>query len=306
MSDEVSYPGHDFRGSRAGRYGMGPIRPQRRGFNPESRRLLLFFGGVITVVAALAGIATFTGHHHGGIPVISADPRPYREKPADPGGLKIDAGESDVFSGDADNANAKLAPAAEAPDPSAFRSAEQPVARTSTTAGAPIVAPVASPPIPTATATAPVQPAAEPQGKAIVASTQATQPMPATKPPVIQTLAKPAPAKPAVLAAATPAAPKPAPAAPVAQSAGNNAQTGGRSMIQLAAVGSEDAAKEEWQRLLHRFPDLARHQPAFSHIERDGKTYWRVRATGFADAAQAHAFCEQVRGKGGGCSVADF
>ena len=70
---------------------------------------------------------------------------------------------------------------------------------------------------------------------------------------------------------------------------------------------SEDAAKSEWQRLSKRLPDLlGQRKPAFSKTEHDGKALWRVRTGGFADVAQATAFCEKVRAKGAGCSVADF
>jgi hypothetical protein len=83
---------------------------------------------------------------------------------------------------------------------------------------------------------------------------------------------------------------------------------GGRStLVQLAALGSEDAAKIEWHRLEKRMPDLlASRQPALSRIDHDGKTFWRLRTGGFADIAQATAFCEQVRAKGNGCSIAAF
>ena len=77
--------------------------------------------------------------------------------------------------------------------------------------------------------------------------------------------------------------------------------------MQLAALTSEEAAHKEWQRLSKRMPDLLNdRQPSFSRTEYHGRTYWRVRTTGFADAAQARAFCGHVRAKGGGCSVADF
>ncbi len=77
--------------------------------------------------------------------------------------------------------------------------------------------------------------------------------------------------------------------------------------MQLAAVRSEDAAKSEWERLSKRMPDLlGQHHPAFSKTERDGQTLWRVRTGGFNDVAQATQFCERVRAKGAGCSVADF
>ena len=78
-------------------------------------------------------------------------------------------------------------------------------------------------------------------------------------------------------------------------------------MVQLAAVGSEDAAHSEWARLEKHWPDLFGHrQPAFSKTEHSGRALWRVRTGGFSDVAQATAFCERVRAKGAGCSIADF
>ena len=75
-----------------------------------------------------------------------------------------------------------------------------------------------------------------------------------------------------------------------------------------AAVSPRRRRKTEWERLAKRMPDLLGQQPAggFSKIEHDGKTFWRLRTGGFSDIAQATAFCERVRAKGGGCSVADF
>ena len=78
-------------------------------------------------------------------------------------------------------------------------------------------------------------------------------------------------------------------------------------MVQLAALPTEDAARTEWQHLAKRMPDLLNgRQPSISRTERGGHTFWRVRTSGFADIAQARAFCDHVRAKGGGCSVADF
>jgi hypothetical protein len=83
--------------------------------------------------------------------------------------------------------------------------------------------------------------------------------------------------------------------------------SGHPAMVQLAALTSEDAARKEWQLLAKRMPELLTgRQPVFSRFDRDGHVFWRVRTTGFADPAQAHAFCDHVRAKGGGCSVADF
>jgi len=126
----------------------------------------------------------------------------------------------------------------------------------------------------------------------------AVTPVPAPTAPVA--LPKPAnpPAKPAVVAAEKHGA------APIAAPA---PQAGKGAFVQLAAFTTEAAAKLEWRRLETRMPQLfSRHRPLVSKLERDGRVYWRLRTGGFEDAAQATAFCERVRAKGGGCSVADF
>ena len=79
------------------------------------------------------------------------------------------------------------------------------------------------------------------------------------------------------------------------------------TQVQLAALGSEAAARAEWANLTRRFPDLlGNHQPSFSKTERNGKMFWRVRTGGFADMAQATGFCERARAKGATCSIASF
>ena len=94
-------------------------------------------------------------------------------------------------------------------------------------------------------------------------------------------------------------------ARPQVAEAGHPAAGGHSPMIQLAALPSEEAARAEWTQLTKKMPDLLNgRQPNFSRIERDGHTYWRVRTAGFADVAQARGFCDRVRAKGGGCSVA--
>ena len=79
------------------------------------------------------------------------------------------------------------------------------------------------------------------------------------------------------------------------------------TQVQLAALGSEDAARAEWAHLSKRFPDLlGGRQPSFSKTERDGKVFWRLRTGGFTDTAQATGFCERARAKGATCSIASY
>jgi len=124
----------------------------------------------------------------------------------------------------------------------------------------------------------------------------------ALPPPIVA----PAPAAPAVQAVAPPE-PKPAPArlASVAKTAPAPIARG--PQVQLAALGSEEAARTEWQRLEKKLPDmLGNRRPDVSKIEHDGKTFWRLRTGGFATAAEASSFCDKAKAKGVGCAVASF
>lgn len=134
------------------------------------------------------------------------------------------------------------------------------------------------------------------------ASPASTPPAPPPAPPAAAPLNAIAPdAKPPV------SAPESVPARAVTADHGAHPPTAKGAIVQLAALPSEDAARSEWERLEHKMPDLlGKRQPALSKFDRDGKTYWRLRTGGFSDVAQATAFCEQVRAKGNGCSIAAF
>jgi hypothetical protein len=126
-------------------------------------------------------------------------------------------------------------------------------------------------------------------------------PPPIAKPPAVAAAPVPAP----VVAPTTAKAPAAKPA--VAAEKHPAVPAASHTLVQLAAVSSEEAAKSEWQRLSKRLPDLlGQYHPAFSKTEHDGRTLWRVRAGGFTDVPQATTFCEKLRAKGVGCSVADF
>jgi hypothetical protein len=262
VSDDLSIPNPGYRSARVGRYGAGQ-RIKTGGMDPDMRRMALFAGGIGAVLVLLIGASALTSRHSGETPVVTADGRPIRVKPENPGGMKIDGAENDVFSAGADTGNARLAPPAETPDTKAWRSASAPAAQ------APAEAPAAA----AVAAQSPPAAAVPPKAAAPVAA----------KPQV----AAPAPTK------------LPVPAAPAA-SAGHTAT------VQLAALASEEAARGEWQALTKRLPDLlGGRQPSYSRTEHDGHTFWRVRTSGFADAAQARGFCEKVRAKGVGCSVTE-
>jgi hypothetical protein len=217
--------------------------------DPDTRRLILFAGGLGVVLASLIGASTLIGRHSTEVPIIAADSRPIRVKPDNPGGMKIDGAENDVFSAGSDTANSKLAPPSENPDAKALRTV--PAAPPAVTTAAPVAAALPLPP-----------------------------------PPITKQ----------AVALAAPAAAEAHPPASAHQ-----------AMVQLAALTSEEAARSEWQQLAKRMPDLLNgRQPVFSRTERYGHTFWRVRTAGFADAAQARTFCDRVRAKGAGCSVADF
>lgn len=133
------------------------------------------------------------------------------------------------------------------------------------------------------------------QGLAPPAEVPAAQALRAQMPPQ-PTMPQPAPAAPAVV---PPIAAVPAPAAPAARQAPVPA-----TLVQLAAVDSEDAAQSEWQRLARRMPDLlGDHRPVLQRSDRDGRAIWRVRTGGFTDIAEATAFCARVRAKGAACSI---
>ncbi len=131
------------------------------------------------------------------------------------------------------------------------------------------------------------------------AALPAEAPLPPPSRPAPALPVRPLPAPPAPVAAL----PAPVAAAPVRPAV----PLTGALQVQLAAMDSEAGATAEWQRLAKRVPDLlASRHPAILRAERDGRTFYRLRTGGFADTAQATAFCAAVRAKGGACAIASF
>jgi hypothetical protein len=135
---------------------------------------------------------------------------------------------------------------------------------------------------------------------------QALRPPPKQEVPTPLPSSAPAPT-PATTPAPTPAstpvrATKASVAAPAAKA--EVAPSSGRVLVQLGALPTEQAAKDQWLLLQHRLPDLLRgREPVLSKAELSGHTWWRIRTGGFVDPAAAKSFCDKIRAKGEGCDV---
>ncbi len=268
---------------------MAPAEPgyrvgrQREAIDPATRRLALIGGGIAGVLLLIGGAWSLTGHHATGIPVVQADSRPLRTKPANPGGMQIDGQNNSILSGAADGKES-LAPPPEAPDPQALKdqAAQQLAARQAAAAVPPVAAaaPSAVPPQDARTAVQPVSASATPPPSSQVpVAALPEQPPPQTRPAAIRKVN-----------AATP-----------------ESALGGHAAVQLAALGSEQSALVEWQRLTHRMPDLlGGRAPSVQKTEAHGRTFYRLRTGGFSDIAEATQFCQEIRAKGAGCELARF
>ncbi len=303
------------------------VQPRKReDMDPATKRLLVFAGVIGAALFVLVGVWSFTGRHHATVPVIEADSRPMREKPANPGGLQVDGATDPLSNGDV-NAKTTVAPLPETPAPQALQAQEQasaaaaaapqaaPAAGAAATTAQTTVRPELQPlpalrphitvttPKPAASAQAPVatQAAAKPMAMAQAAAPQAA--VPAARSPAPQPLAAPQ----ARVAPAPASAPAAVPPAKSLLAASKAAPAAGSALVQLAALKTEADANAEWARLTHKYPDLLGGRRAvISKTEHGGNTYWRLRTAGFADASQATAFCDQIKGKGAGCTVAHF
>ena len=281
-----------------------------RGFAVSPLRVGMAAAGVL--VLGLGGWGVF-GRHSSVVPVIEADSSPIRVKPDNPGGMQV-AGADEL--GDSSGGET-MAPAAEAPAPQALRAQMQQAAPSvgaavgaavgaTPAAGVPTGVPVTAGPVSPAPALAPLAVPANvpPPRRGAVAG---------TLPPGAGTaVAVGAPSAAARVEAVRPQQSAPAPAAlaapaPAPVAAGPApAAAGGGAVVQLGALASEGAAQAEWQKLVRAVPELSGRAPIVQKTEHDGRTLWRLRTGGFADVADATAFCARVRGKGGACTIASF
>jgi len=328
VSDQLDYPGPSYRARR----------PPSAGLDPDMKRMAMVAGGLAAALVVGVGGWSMLGRHGQGVPVIEAESGPMRVKPENRGGMQI-AGADEQVLGGTSNTKEALAPQPETPELQALHAQIAAAARqeqvkqaeaTPEQLSAPDAESGAADQTPPA-AGADASPPAGAAGSPADADDQAAD--------VPRAAEKPAVRKPAHEAAAThraaphravasesPAArqaesaspdesqpaerPRPVAAASSAPAAETGAHAGGVPggvQVQLAALTSQQGAQATWERLVHRMPDLlgGKH-PAVQRVERDGHVFFRLRTGGFADLSEAAAFCERVRTKGGGCSVASF
>ncbi len=249
----------------------------RKGAGGPPWRIIIIAGSVLAVGALIAALVWgFSRGSSRNAPLIEADARPIKVRPDNPGGLRVPNQDVLIFDrnrGARSTPPDGLAPEAENPRVDQLRAqlaerAAQEAARS------------APPPA------APAQPAAP-------------QAAPRSAP---QAAAPAAPAPPATTSALTaPSLPAPVPAtaerfAPVAN---------GRAQVQLGALPSEAAARGEWDRLQKRVPELlGNRRVTLAPFDREGQTpLYRIRTGGFADAATARAFCEEMKTRSIPCMV---
>jgi hypothetical protein len=258
----------------------GAYRPPSEG---SKRGPLLLVGAM--VIVAVFGVVVWNAYRDGVRPEDSlttpqlADAGPFKSKPADAAESKFVRPDysATVFE-QVEKPKATVQPAPEVraeptPPPPAAKAPPPAAAKPAPAAASP--APVPSKPAaPVQTATAPAKPAATPA------------------PPPVQT----------AVATSAPA-PAPKPAAPTLDGAYAPAfASGGKFAVQVAAASDEAGAKAEWDRRAKSSPEL------FSTAERfivqadvNGRTVYRVRAGSFATTADADAFCNAYKAKGGQC-----
>jgi hypothetical protein len=240
---------------------------RQRGLDAGTQRLLYIAGGLTGALVLIVLLWSSVGHHSGG--AVPVVQADQRPVRVKP----VNPGGMQIPGLNAEVAAAdggagdQLAPAPETPDPAAL--AKQ------------MPAPVAAP-VPAPAAMAP--PAAAHAAPLAATSVPAQPPMPA-QPNVLPAQAAPehrlAKAEPAPLA--------------------------GHQAVQLAALTSEAAARQEWDRLGRKMPGLfAGHRPLITKFDHDGRTLWRLRTAGFTTEAAARQFCQDLHAKGAGCAVASF
>lgn len=249
------------------------------------------------------------------VPVVEAPAGPVRERPADRGGLRVSGQSNEALNPDIRRTETILLDAGpEQPMPLDDLAAAAPAdgggsaawGDLQPTSPIEMLEPVTTPrAIAAEPATAPAPPSNNPRDALPQAAVpqaavpQADSPQQPAPEPV--PLRQPPPPEPAPTAVATaPArAAQPVAAAPVTPQA-----AAGRYRVQLASMGSQAAARQEWLRLQRQVPDLLSTLPVtIERAEIAGRgTFFRVQAGGMG-RADANRLCNQLKGRGLSCLI---
>ena len=76
----------------------------------------------------------------------------------------------------------------------------------------------------------------------------------------------------------------------------------GTRLVQLGAFGSQEIARAEWEKTMAQFGNyMAGKERVIQEAETGGRTFWRLRAMGFEDLADARRFCSVLVSDGANC-----
>jgi cell division septation protein DedD len=263
-------------------YHLGGIDPDERAefYNdqgdeqPQSRPRRMFAKALILLVMGLFGgglwFAYLQGTRHAAesadVPLIRADERPTKVKPERPGGMEIPDRDKLIYNPPRTVVEHLLPPP------------EKPMPRPAPPPPAQAEAPPPAPAAPSIAAGPPANPPAP--------SPPVQPPQPAASPPGRGTQT------------ASAAMAKPAAAPPAANIGGTR--------LQLGSVRSADAARQEWERIKSKNPDLLGNlsaTPIRADLGDKG-IYYRIQTGPVADPAAAERLCGELKQRNIGCIIA--
>jgi cell division septation protein DedD len=288
--------------------GNRPARPRSGGTSSKTKPGRLRWVLILVALVAIGGFSwmAWSAYKSGGngvggiVPMIKADNDPTRIRPDDPGGMPVPNQDKAIY----DKLDPRNAPPQGVerllPPP------ESPIDRPSAPVTPANPAP-SKPSIPSIGESSSDMGAAREVGSAVVkapvekaAPPSSASQAPAIPSPFVKVDPPPAPAK-----TTTPAKPpaQTATATPVAPS--KPAVVGG-IRLQLGAVGSEDAAQKEWDRIKKANSDvLGSLSPNFVRADLGDKgVVYRIQAGPVATADAAADLCNKLRARSVGCFVA--
>lgn len=93
-----------------------------------------------------------------------------------------------------------------------------------------------------------------------------------------------------------------APVAPPAKEVASTTLKTGERLVQLGAFDNEDQARKEWERLTAKFGNLLGEKGrVVQEAQSGGRTFYRLRAQGFSDEADARRFCSALLAENAAC-----